>query len=136
MKKTNVCMRLLSLALTLIIVAAMFLFTACGNTNESVRNDGKTMITVLVKGADGKTTDFIIETKEKYLRGALEQEHLVEGEESEFGLYVKFVNGERADYDKDKAYWAIYKEDVYLSTSIDKTPIKDGDIFRFVYTEG
>ncbi|MBE6538753.1 MAG: DUF4430 domain-containing protein [Ruminococcaceae bacterium] len=145
MKKTNLFMRLFSLVLALSFVAAMaFALVSCGN-NKGVENDtsldtasekAEITITVQVKGSDGNVTIFMITTGEEFLRGALEQENLVEGDESEFGLYVKVVNGERADYDKDKAYWSFYKGDEYLMSGIDTTPIADGDVFRIEYTKG
>ena len=84
----------------------------------------------------GENTVFTIETKAYYLRGALEQENLVQGDESEFGLYVKIVNGVEADYDKNGAYWGFYKGGEYLPSGIDTTPIEDGDAFEIVYTKG
>lgn len=166
MKKTNFTMRLFSLMLVLFIVAAMtFAFASCGNTNNGADTGADTdtsavtdtaaatdttvgeatssdeekaeiTITVQVKGSDGNVTDFVIKTDEEFLRGALEQENLVEGDDSEYGLYVKVVNGERADYDADGAYWAFYKGDEYLMTGVDTTPIADGDLFRIEYTVG
>ena len=142
--------------LVLFIVAAMTLaFASCGNTNNGADTDtaavtdtsddssaasdsekAEITITVQVKGSDGNVTDFVNKTDEEFLRGALEQENLVEGDESEFGLYVKVVNGEKADYDADGAYWAFYKGDEYLMTGVDTTPIADGDLFRIEYTVG
>lgn len=156
MKKTNFTVRLFSLMLVLFIVAAMTLaFASCENTNNGADTDtaavtdtsddssaasdsekAEITITVQVKGSDGNVTDFVIKTDEEFLRGALEQENLVEGDESEFGLYVKVVNGEKADYDADGAYWAFYKGDEYLMTGVDTTPIADGDLFRIEYTVG
>lgn len=156
MKKTNFTVRLFSLMLVLFIVAAMTLaFASCGNTNNGADTDtaavtdtsddssaasdsekAEITITVQVKGSDGNVTDFVIKTDEEFLRGALEQENLVEGDESEFGLYVKVVNGEKADYDADGAYWAFYKGDEYLMTGVDTIPIADGDLFRIEYTVG
>lgn len=157
MKKTSFILRLFSLMLVLFIVAAMTLTLAsCKDKNDggekespktsdsvldTVANgtgaeEAKITITVQVKGSDGNVTDFVITTAEEFLRGALEQENLVEGDESEYGLYVKVVNGERADYDADKAYWSFYKGDEYLMTGVDTTPISDGDVFRIEYTVG
>ncbi|MBQ8207636.1 MAG: DUF4430 domain-containing protein [Clostridia bacterium] len=169
MKKTNLTMRLFSLMLVLVIVAAMaFTLASCGNTNDggsdtdtnavsdtaadtaddtdaakdtadadtSGEEKAEITITVQVKGSDGNITDFVITTEEEFLRGALEQEDLVQGDESEFGLYVKVVNGETADYDANGAYWAFYKGDEYLMTGVDTTPIEDGDVFRIEYTIG
>lgn len=146
MKKTNIFKSLFSLMLVLTIVAAMtFAFASCGNTEKSGNDTAITdtkeekaeiTITVKVKGSDGNVTDFVITTDAEFLRGALEQEGLIEGDEGEYGLYVKVVNGERADYDKDRAYWSFYKGNDYLMSSVDDTPIADGDVFKIEYTKG
>lgn len=125
----------------LIVAAMMFALASCENAkdvggNEAGSERAEVTITVQIKGSDGNVTDFVITTEAEFLRGALEQEGLVEGDESEYGLYVKIVNGERADYDADGAYWSFFKGDEYLMTGIDTTPIADGDIFRIEYTVG
>lgn len=156
MKKT-IFKHLFSLVLVLACVAAMaFAFTSCENKKNTSKNSSdeaadttssaageenltdeeKITITVSVKGSDGKVTDFTIVTAEKFLRAALESENLIEGDEGEYGLYVKFVNGERADYDEDKAYWSFSKNGEYMMASVDATPIADGDTFLIEYTAG
>ena len=95
-------------------------------------NDEKT-ITVTVIDDKGEKTVFTITTNSPNLRGALEQEKLVEGDESEYGLYVKVVNGLRADYDKDGAWWGFYKDGVMLPSGIDDTVISDGDKYEIKY---
>ncbi len=154
MKKTNIFKNLFALVLVLCLVAAMtFTLASCGNEEENIPgadtqtvndtavdsakdDDAKITITVKVKGSDGNFTDFVITTAEEFLRGALEQENLIEGDDGEFGLYVKVVNGERADYDKDGAYWSFLKNGEYLMSGVDTTPIADGDVFSIEYTVG
>lgn len=103
------------------------------STNSDVENT--VTITVDVVGKDGKTTSFTIQTAEKYLRGALEQEKLVEGEDGPYGLYITHVNGERAVYETDDAYWAVYEGDVAAMTGVDEIELKDGAIYKLVYTK-
>ncbi|MBR3966500.1 MAG: DUF4430 domain-containing protein [Clostridia bacterium] len=141
MKKTNIFRSLFSLMLVLTVVAAMiFAFASCGNTNDGKNStetrEGEITITVKIKGSDGNVTDFVITTDAEFLRGALEQEGLIEGDEDAYGLYVKVVNGERADYDKDGAYWSFLKNGEYLMSGVDTTPIADGDVFGIEYTKG
>ena len=57
---------------------------------------------------------------------------LVDGEDSEFGLYIKTVNGITLDYDKDGKYWAFYINGEYAMTGVDATPIEDGAIYALV----
>ena len=60
---------------------------------------------------------------------------LIDGDESEYGLYVKKVNGITADYEKDKSYWAFYKDGEYMQTGVDSTEIADGEHYELVYTK-
>ena len=43
------------------------------------------------------------------------------------------VNGLRADYDEDGAYWSFYVNDEYCNYSIDEQPVNDGDSFAIKY---
>ena len=124
---------LLALLLTLsaVCVASM---SSCGKKDTGTQTQ-KT-ITVKVTDNEGKETSFTIKTDAEFLRGALEQEKLIEGEESQYGLYVKVVNGVTADYNTDGAYWGFYKGGEYLMTGVDETRIEDGDTFEIVYTKG
>ena len=85
---------------------------------------------------DGKTTTFTINTAAEYLRGALEQENLVQGEDGPYGLYISHVNGEQAIYEVDGAYWAVYEGDVASMTGVDQIKIADGATYKLVYTKG
>ena len=69
------------------------------------------------------------------LGDALSEHDLLEGEEGEFGLYVKKVNGILADYDIDKTYWGLYKNGEYLMTGVDTTEIADGEHYELVKTK-
>ena len=62
---------------------------------------------------------------------ALSQLGLIEGEEGQYGLYVKSVNGIEADYDKDGVYWAFYIDGEYALTSVDATEVTDGAVYAF-----
>ena len=128
--------KFLSLLLVLVLSAAAILsLTSCGK--KKIEDDGvKKTITVTVIDDKGESEVFTITTTKSTLRGALEQENLVEGDESEYGLYVKVVNGIRADYDKDKAYWSFSKDGVELMSGVDTTEIADGDKFEITYTKG
>ena len=123
--------RIVSLLMALLI--ALCAFAACTPKDDADNATPKT-ITVEVVHKNGETKTFTITTTAATLRGALDQENLVEGEEGQFGLYIKVVDGERADYDTDKAYWGVYKGDEYLMTGIESTKIADGDLYRLVYT--
>ena len=62
---------------------------------------------------------------------ALLDQELIAGEDSDYGLYVKTVNGITADYDTDGSYWAFYVNGEYVSSGVDSTPVADGDTYSF-----
>lgn len=93
-------------------------------------------ITVEVVHADGSTVSFNYDTDEEYLGTVLVEEGLVEGEDSEYGLYITTVDGESAVWETDGAYWAFYIGEDYALTGVDSTPVTDGEVYSLVYTVG
>ncbi len=93
--------------------------------NDKTFGEGKTTIYVDVV-VDGKSVTFTLHTDAETLGAALVAEKLVEGEESQYGLYIKKVNGMTADYDVDKSYWSISKDGKDLMTGADGEKISDG----------
>lgn len=92
-------------------------------------------ITLQVVHQDGTKKDFDISTEAKILREALEQEKLVEGEESEFGLFVKTVDGETVD-DANQEWWCLTKGGEMWNNGVDTTELSDGDAYEFTFTVG
>ena len=92
--------------------------------------EGDKTISFSVISAQGDTVGtYDIETSEEFLRGALENESLIEGEEGEYGLYVLTVDGITADESKQE-WWCFTKGGETLNTGVDSTPIADGDCFE------
>lgn len=96
---------------------------------------GSKEITVDVVFVDEETKTHKIKTDEEYLRGALEQEKLIEGTESDFGLFVITVDGYTAN-DDNQEWWAFSKDGESLLTGVDETTINDGDHFEITLTVG
>jgi hypothetical protein len=114
-----------------VLIAAMAL-AGCSVTEAQT---GAKTITVDINMPDGTTDTVTIKTDAAYLRGALEQEKLVQGEESQYGLFVKTVNGYTVD-DSRQEWWCFTKGGETLFTGIDDTPIADGDKFEITMTVG
>ncbi|MCI8371735.1 MAG: DUF4430 domain-containing protein [Lachnospiraceae bacterium] len=85
-----------------------------------------------------KSKKYTVHTDAKYLRQALEETEglTIEGTESEYGLMVQSVNGIKADYDTNGAYWSFYLNGEYCNYGIDQQPVKDGESYKIVYTTG
>lgn len=84
---------------------------------------------------EGKTIHLTVNTDAETVGQALLDAGLIAGEESEYGLYVKTVNGLTADYDTDHAYWAFYVDGGYANSGVDSTAIEDGKVYAFVFTQ-
>ncbi len=96
--------------------------------------EGAVTVKVEVKAED-KSVTFTVHTDKTVLGDALLEHSLIAGDEGEFGLYVKAVNGMTADYDVNQAYWAFYKDGEMMNTGVDGATIADGEHYELVYTK-
>lgn len=136
--------RLLTLLLSTMLVTSMaFGMTGCSkkdaavNTSTEVFEDGETLgegskeFGFTVVGTDGNEVNLEIHTDEETVGDALVDLGVIAGEDSEYGLYVKTVNGETLDYDEDGKYWAFYVDGEYGMTGVDATEITEGSSYAF-----
>lgn len=100
-------------------------------SDAEVLGEGETVFTFIVTDADGNDTQFEIHTDKKTVGEALLDLGLIAGEDSEYGLYVKTVNGVTADYDTDQTYWAFYVDGEYAQSGVDSTDITVGSTYSF-----
>ena len=96
--------------------------------------DGEKTIQVEVK-ADGKSVTFTIKTNAANLADAMIENNLVEGDLSQYGLYVKRVNGILADYDIDASWWGVEINGEMASSGASGINITDGGHYEFVYSK-
>ncbi|MBQ3022250.1 MAG: DUF4430 domain-containing protein [Clostridia bacterium] len=101
--------------------------------NTELGEGEKTFSVKVIVGKDNVT--FTIHTDKETVGEALVDNNLIEGEEGPYGLYVKYVNGMRADYDMNKTYWAFSKDSKPLETGVDMTKIEDGAQYELTYTK-
>ena len=150
----NTMKKLLALLLALVLTLAL---AACGQKEENKTDDqtndpaitdqdnaadekvadgavigqGAVAFTVEGQGADGKTVTFTVNTDEETVGAALLKLGVIAGDDSEYGLYVKTVNGETADYDTDGTYWGFYINGEYAMTGVDATTLEAGATYAF-----
>lgn len=133
MKKFNV-KKLICFILCALLVAATALSTAgCGqkkldpvdiSTEEvTIVGKGQTAFNFVVIDTKGETKVFEVHTDKTSVGEALLELGLIDGEDSQYGLYIKTVNGLTLDYNTDGKYWAFYIDEAYASTGIDSTMI-------------
>lgn len=94
-----------------------------GYSDGSQLGEGSTKFELLVSDRDGKETRLEIHTDRETVGEALMELGVIAGEDSEYGLFVKTVNGISYDYDKDGVYWAFYVDGEYALTGVDATPV-------------
>lgn len=149
-KKCN--KKLLSLILSMMLIVAMaFSMTACGgndtekpntetegqsqagNTENdaTVLGEGATVFTFVVVDGEGNEKTFEIHTDKTTVGDALLEQELITGEDGDYGLYVKSVNGITADYDVDGTYWAFYINGEMAMTGVDTTNVEEGATYSF-----
>ncbi|MBR2952463.1 MAG: DUF4430 domain-containing protein [Clostridia bacterium] len=133
----------LSLTLTLLFIFALVachkeeatdLWKDATYTEDTVLGEGAKTVTVEVM-VEEKTVTFTIKTDKETVGDALIEHKLLDGEQDDYGLYVKKVNGITADYDVDQSYWAFYIDGEYAMTGVDGTPLEEALTYRLAYTK-
>ena len=99
--------------------------------DDNVLGEGENQFTFKVVDKEGNETVFTVNTDKKIVGEALLDLGLIEGEDGDFGLYVKKVNGILADYDVDQTYWAFYVNGEYAMSGVDTTTIENGAEYSF-----
>ena len=117
--------KLISLLLVMVMVLGL---VACGNAEPKTTGAS---FTVVVADLEGKETTFEYTSDKATVGEALIAEGLIEGHETEYGLYVDSVNGVALDWDKDGKYWAFYIDGEYAMTGVDATEITEGATYAF-----
>lgn len=149
MMKMNSMRKLLSVILCMVLIAAMALVTTgCGSAESTpttvaataaaqetaepaAEQAGETVnFTLLVTGVDGQQTTIDIVTDQPTVGEALLKAGVIEGEQGDYGLYIKTVNGTTLDYEKDGKYWAFYIDGEYAMTGVDMTEITPGATYE------
>lgn len=120
------------------LVVLVAVFALVYNQFSAKPTAGAKAISIEVVDDTAASTTYEINTDAEFLRQAMEEAEAegltFSGAESEYGMMVDTVNGIRADYTLDGAYWSFYVNDEYCNYGIDTQPVTDGDDFSIVYT--
>lgn len=148
--KTKIFSKKLLVTLSIVLIAVMALIiagctnnsqdeptttepvqTTAGQSSVITKGEGENAFVFIAVDLDGNSTNYMIKTDKETVGEALLENGLIAGDDSEYGLYVKTVNGITLDYDKDGKYWAFYEENAYANQGVDSTPIKEGGVYTF-----
>ncbi|MBR5093841.1 MAG: DUF4430 domain-containing protein [Oscillospiraceae bacterium] len=123
------------LAVVLLLAVAAAAVLLYQHFSPKASEGAKTVAVQIVHG-DGTKKELTLHTDAETLRGALEEQSLIEGSESEYGLYVTTVDGEAAD-DTQQQWWCFNDgKGEMLPTGVDSTMIQDGDVYEIVLKTG
>ncbi|MBR6452127.1 MAG: DUF4430 domain-containing protein [Lachnospiraceae bacterium] len=122
-----------------ILAALIAVFGIVYFTNRTIPQTGSKNIVVEAIGSNGATEEYKLSTDAAYLRIAMDE--LVasdsgfsyDGTDGEFGIMIEYINGERASYTEDGAYWALYVNGEYGQNGCDTQPVADGDVYTWKY---
>lgn len=129
MKKSKV----IGVIVLVVLVAAMAVAYVSFSEKPT---QGEKQVTIEVIMADETSSLYEVLTDGEYLIDAMNNADglTFEGEEGQYGMSISHINGVRADYLLDGAYWAFYVNDEYCNYGVSEQPIEDGDEFKIVYT--
>jgi len=124
-----------------LLLAAVFCLASCNKIdaeglweNATYRKDvtvgkGEKEVKIDVEVEEQSVT-ITVKTDKDDLGAALYEEELINDPS-----FFDTLNGIKADWDADKAYWAFYQGDDYMMVGVDQTKIEGGEHYRFVYTK-
>jgi len=117
-------------AVVIVVAAAVLIFGGSGTSK------GSKTVTIEVVDDKGTSVKYEVKTEAEYLQGVMDEtENLTyEAIDGEYGLMIQSVNGIRAVFEENSAYWAFYINGEYCSYGISEQPVADGDAFKIEYT--
>lgn len=121
------------ISMGVILAVAIALFAVVFITQRDETEKGEKQITVTVVYEDKTEKAFPITTDAEFLGEALLQAELIPESEQRAGFLTN-VDGIRADYNKDKAWWCVTKGGEMTEKGINELVITDGDEFEIVHT--
>ncbi len=128
--------RILSIALLAVVVVV---FIAIYFFNHPKINSTPKNITIEVTDGNGKTAQYRLSTEAAYLDEAMDELSAngsgfsYSGSDSKFGVMIEEINGERAVYEKDDAYWSLYVNGEYAQYATSSQPVVDGNVYTWKY---
>ena len=97
--------------------------------NTTVGEGSKTVVVDIE--LEGKSIAITLKTDRETLGEALFEEGLIND-----ASFFDTLNGVKADWNADNAYWGFFKGEEYMMVGVGETAIAGGENYRFVYTKG
>lgn len=99
--------------------------------------EGSKTIEISITHKDGTVKELTLHTDAKYLLDAIREkdENLIQGEQGQYGLYIKTIDGYTCN-ETAQEWWGYTRKGEYVETGVELTPIYDGDSFEFKLNVG
>ena len=136
MKNKKVLIALIALVLVAAALVTVYFLTrpaADGGSTYTSEGDlivGSKTVTVQIK-YDNVDKEVVLHTDAEFLSGALLEKKLIEGTDTEYGLFITTVDGRAAD-DAAHEFWGIYKNGEMTPTGADSIAISDGEHYELI----
>jgi hypothetical protein len=96
--------------------------------------EGENSFLFEVINEEGESFFWFVHTNETMVGDALLEHDLVQGDMTDFGLFVTEINGIVADFDDGGAYWAFYIDGDFAMTGVMETEIEPETTYAFVFS--
>ena len=111
------------------VIAAEGLWKTATHRKNVTVGEGSKEVKIAVE-VNGQGITITVKTDAAKLGDALYAENLINDP-----TFFNTLNGIKADWDKDQAYWAFYQGEEYMMVGVNDTAISGGESYRFVYTK-
>ena len=126
--------RLLTGLMAALFIALAVLTAGCNKADDSSSTAIKVKeISVTIVYEDKSDKTIKIETEAEYLGDALFEKGLTKEDEYKSGFYT-YIDGVRADYNEDKAWWCVTKGGEMTTKGMNELTLEDGDNFEITHT--
>ena len=134
-----------------LLLCATLLLSACGRevlpqvwedatyTEDTTLGQGAKTVDVYVTAAD-RSIKLTVKTDEETLGAALLALGVIDGDQGDFGIYIKVVNGMTADYNVDASWWGFNKvltdgTRESMMVGVDGVTIAGGEVYELIYSK-
>ncbi len=132
MKKQQKIVGIAFIALAVLIaVFGVIFLTSFPQTSAGGKN-----LTIEVIHKDESSKIFEINTNEEFLGPALVANDIIEGEDSEYGMFIVSADGESTDSSKEEWWLITINDGGNVNFGVDQQPIQDGEKYELTFTTG
>lgn len=121
-----------------IIAAVVVIAAVVGIVVVKHKDAGKKHITIEVVNDKGEVKSYSVKTDKDTIQQVFDETEgfTYSGSEGPYGLMVDTVNGLKAVYETDQAYWGFKVNNNYCENGISTQKVEDNDVIRVEYTKG